>query len=146
MHLDATEPDGRGGWYVQWTDPANLDGQPLTAFIHVTPDTIAELIAARRLVGAPCEWLEAAHAHACEDRATAEQSLEAPEGPSTTMLEWMTGYEEHLADLKDRWHYRIRGEAPHSALEAARAGLTPAAEHLVTESGLDSFVGERLSQ
>lgn len=129
------QPDGRGGWYVQFHDDANLDGDPLDAFFHVEVAQVDELCRVREHLRAPENELSDAAATLGRDRATMQRrpadpgsqrrELEIPDGVVPYAdRDWLAGYESHVGECIDRIRLNVAGHAPHALLEEARQGGT----------------------
>ena len=124
-HIEVTayEPDGQGGWFVEWHDPENLDGQPLTAYIHLTPGKLDELMEAREAVGGDCDGYRRAK-DCCSEGPERDGEL-----PPAVRL-WLGNYDRHVGDCIDRVKLGVRDDAPQEALEDARAGRQVDPAHL----------------
>lgn len=128
------EPDGQGGWYVEWHDEANLDGEPLTAYFHVAPTEVDQLCRVRQQLRAPENKLTDAAAtvgrdyatvgRLLDDRFTQRRELAIPDEVEVPYADrdWVDGYADHITDCIDRVKLNVAGHAPHDALVAARAG------------------------
>ncbi|KKL63698.1 hypothetical protein LCGC14_2172480, partial [marine sediment metagenome] len=42
--IQRIESDDDNGFFIEWHDPSNLDGQPVTGFFHLTEQSASELI------------------------------------------------------------------------------------------------------
>lgn len=118
------ESDGEGGWLIEWHDEANLDGQPLTGYFHLTLESVAELFKAREATFAPRAKFQSAIQHAFSDRANSPAKPPSGRLPSAVQ-DWLDGYNEHVDDCIDRVKLNVDGAAPHHVLENARLGNNP---------------------
>ena len=103
-----SEPDGDGGYYIQFTDT----GQGITAYIHATAVQVDELETHhRRKRGAPV-----ANLHAARD------AMRNPTVSDVDTIEaWRVAYEELVDDIV---HLRVSGlrhDTPHEVQENVRA-------------------------
>jgi len=143
--IDAVEPDGNGGWYIQWTDPCNLDGKPLTAYYHLTETNLHELMRARQAVEAPtAKMQECSGLLGCaEGEALTEDGLPA------AVAAWQAAYDEHLQDCIDRATLGLPETATHAELEQARSAALSAAENLsepeVAPGSFKEFIRRRMA-
>lgn len=114
---------------MHWRDEANADGEPLEAYIHVTPEKVEELEKVRGQLGAaPTKMATQARRTLVRDRETKRQggSLSIPEGVVPyAVRDFIEGYEEHVTDCVDRIQLNVAGHAPHDVLEAARNNQPP---------------------
>ena len=111
--IDAWEPDGEGGYFVRFTDPT----QPITAYIHATPELLDELgLHHRRHRGAPEANL-----------AKAQDGMRDDALPdAATVALFRVAYSELLDDIIDLRERGLRADTPHGVhQEARRTGVTP---------------------
>lgn len=138
------EPDDNGGWYVEWHDPENLDGQPLTAFVHLTDVKAAEFVrlsrALKRPNDEPRKGLDRAFAALSEAKGKPREGPSV--GPPQDVQDFMGFYSEHVRDCIDRVKLDVRGSAPHDVLEKARKGEAVAGKHRRSQekAGLGEFM------
>lgn len=108
------QPDNDGGFFVEWHDAANLDGQPLTGYFHLTEQAIAELVVHdRRPNKAPQDKLESVLTRLAE------------KAPQTLVAQaFRAAYEEVLTDRIDRHNLGLKAVTKdgHADLEAVRQG------------------------
>lgn len=121
------EYDDDGGWLVHWRDEANVDGEPVEAFIHLTPEKVSELAVARKQVKAP----QTEMAQVALDLVQAREEARGGNHPSTPgpndpppdiVRRFINGYETHVQDCIDRINLNVKGGAPYEILEQARQG------------------------
>ena len=122
--IEDYEPDGNGGWFVEWHDAVNADGQPLTAHIHITPKLAAEFALLRAVANAPNDIAQQSLERAIEnlerDRGTTPTI--PPNVTPFTIRDFMEFYEQHVEDCCDRIKLNVAGHAPYEVLESARRG------------------------
>jgi hypothetical protein len=117
------EPDDEGGWLIAWHDDANLDGQPLDAFFHLTEEAVDELLRHQRAPNqAPTERLE----H-LRDRLTVSRGAQGRNRTTATeeiAAAFTSAYDEVLIDIKDRHRFGMKSVTldGHLDLEAVRGG------------------------
>lgn len=108
------EPDGDGGWFIEWHDAANLDGQPLTGFFHLTVQAVEDLVLhQRRPNRAPRDKL---------DKVT--NNLTRGHTAATVAANFRDAYEEIIQDRIDRHNLGLKAVTRdgHEDLEAVRQG------------------------
>lgn len=107
--VDAYEPDGDGGFFIQWTDP----DQPVTAYFHLTEQACADLVRHHRLKrNAPIDRMVKAVDDLNNDGVSDAATIEA----------WRAAYEEIVDDIKELHARGLRHNTPHDQLEKARKG------------------------
>ena len=134
--LNRIESDGEDGYFIEWHDPSNLDGEPLTAFFHVTETSILKLIVhQRRPNRAPQDKLEAV-------------IDKLAEGAPMALIGqlWRDAYGEVLTDRIDRHNFGMKAVTPngHADLEAVRAGAPVLPENAVDArpAGFQDFIDQ----
>ncbi len=132
--VNRIESDGDGGFFIEWHDPSNLDGQPLTGFFHLTETSVAELIVhQRRPNRAPQDKLEAVIGKMAEG---------APMAQIGQL--WRAAYDEVLTDRIDRHNFGMKAVTSHghADLEAVRGGAKVLPENAVDErpQGFQDFI------
>lgn len=122
------EPDDNGGWFVEFHDAANLDGDPLDGFIHITVEKANEFARLLKHLKVPEQ---------ANHRVKLAQSLgtlardrggrpEVPVGVVPyAVRDFVEFYDGHVADCIDRCRLNVAGHAPHTVLEDARRGVGP---------------------
>jgi len=115
--VDSYEPDGDGGYYIEWSDPS----QPVTAHIHATPELMDEFGVHHRVNrGAPTARLAKAQDGMRDknlsDRATVER--------------FRSAYEELIDDIKDLKERGLKHNTPHTEHVHIRQGMKPDRAHL----------------
>lgn len=108
------EPAPEGGWFIAWHDVANLDGQPLDGYCHVTEQWVADMTVGQRKPNkAPQDKLEALLTRLAE---------QAPQALVTQAF--ADAYGEVLQDRIDRHNLGLKAVTRdgHADLEAVRAG------------------------
>jgi len=121
--VNRIESDGDGGFFIEWHDPSNLDGQPLTGFFHLTETSVAELlIHQRRPNQAPQDKLEA----------VIDKMVEGAPMALIGQL-WRAAYDEVLTDRIDRHNFGMKAVTinGHADLEAVRGGAQVLPENAV---------------
>ena len=121
--VNRIESDGEGGYFIEWHDPSNLDGEPLTAFFHLTEESVQELIVHQRQPNrAPQDKLEAV---------TAKLADGAPMALIGQL--WRAAYDEVLIDRIDRHNFGMKAVTSngHVDLEAVRGGAQVLPENAV---------------
>lgn len=128
------ESDNNGGYYIEWHDPSNLDGQPVTAFFHLTESSLADLIVhQRRPNQAPQGKLEAV-------------IDKLAEGAPMALIGqlWRAAYDEVLTDRIDRHNFGMKAVTSngHADLEAVRGGAKVLPENAVNSqpTGFQEFI------
>lgn len=108
------ESDGDGGWFIQWHDAANLDGEPLTGFFHLTTDTCQELVTHQRRPNRASET----RLQTCDD------ILRGTNAPGLIAAAFRLAYEEVIGDRIDRHNFGMKAVTRdgHADLEAVRQG------------------------
>lgn len=132
--VNRIESDGEGGFFIEWHDPSNLDGQPLTGFFHLTETSLAELIIhQRRPNRAPQDKLKAV-------------ITKLTEGAPMALIGqlWRAAYDEVLIDRIDRHNFGMKAVTSHghADLEAVRGGARVLPENAVNTppTGFQEFV------
>ena len=129
------ESDGAGGFYIEWFDPENLDGGPLTGYTHLTVALCDDLIRAhRRSRGAPDGLLSTVRDALVSDT--------PPDGRQVVEA-FRRGYGELIEDRKALHRYGLRADTPHRVLTAVKEGGEVPAEWVQgpsVEPGMDRFV------
>ena len=109
--IDSYEPDGDGGYYIQWSDPS----QPVTAFIHATAELMGEFGKHHRVKrGAPTKRLAEAQ-DGMRDKKLSD---------AATVERWRKAYEELIDDIKDLKQRGLKHQTPHSEHTHIRQGMT----------------------
>jgi len=132
--VDSYEPDGSGGYHIQWSD----SDQGITAFIHATPELLEELCFHHRHPrGAPT--------------GKADDCYNAMRDPDNTdhdaIVEmWRACYEELIDDIKDLKASGLKHNTPHEVLlKARKSGSKVDKEWLKdqTSDGYKQFMEQR---
>lgn len=135
--VQRVEPDSDDGFYIEWHDAANLDGQPLTGYFHLTQESLVELIVhQRRPNKAPQDKLEAVYSRLAE---------RAPQ--AVVAQAFKDAYEEVLTDRIDRHKLGLKAVTRdgHEDLEAVRQGA-PVRPWNATDphpDGFKEFIGQK---
>lgn len=130
LTVNRIETDNNGGFFIEWHDAANLDGQPLTGYFHLTEQSIEDLIIhQRRPNDAPRDKLLAVIDRL---RERAPQALIAQA--------FRDAYEEVLQDRIDRHNFGLKAVTKHghADLEAVRSGA-PVKPENATDPRPDAF-------
>lgn len=134
--IQRIESDGDGGFFIEWHDPSNLDGQPVTAFFHLTETSTLDLIRhQRRPNRAPQDKLEAV-------------IVKLAEGAPMALIGqlWRDAYDEVLTDRIDRHNFGMKAvtKGGHADLEAVRGGAPVLPENAVDArpQGFQDFINE----
>ncbi len=131
--VNRIEPDGEGGFFIEWHDPSNLDGKPLTAFFHLTKQSLEELRThERRPNRAPEDRLDAV-VKGLRDGAPMAQIGQL----------WRQAYNDILADRIDRHSFGMKAVTSHghADLEAVRGGAAVLPENRVeADQGFQDFI------
>ncbi len=99
--IDSYEADGEGGFYIKWTDPS----QPVTAFIHATPELLDEFSVHHRVKrGAPIDKINKAR-DAMRDPSVSD---------AATVQRFRRAYEELVDDIKDLKKRNLKHNTPHA--------------------------------
>ena len=127
--IDSWESDGEGGFYIQWTDSS----QPVTAYIHATPDLMDEfVIPFRRNRAAPTAKLDDAR----------DGMRDSNLSDAATVQLFRRAYEELLDDIIDLRERELKSNTPHAVLEDARSGRSVPVEWKrdKTPAGFKAFI------
>ncbi len=132
--IQRIESDDNGGFFIEWHDPSNLDGQPLTGFFHLTESSIAELIVHQRRPN-----------RAPQDKLEAVIDKLADGAPMALIGQlWRAAYDEVLSDRIDRHNFGMKAVTTngHADLVAVRAGAKVRPENAVNlrPQGLQDFM------
>lgn len=132
--VNRIESDGEGGYFIEWRDPSNLDGDPLTGFFHLTETSVADLIQhQRRPNRAPQDKLETV-------------ITRLTEGAPMALIGqlWRAAYDEVLTDRIDRHNFGMKAVTSngHADLEAVRGGARVLPENAVKTqpAGFQEFI------
>ena len=132
--VNRIEPDGDSGYFIEWHDPSNLDGKPLTAFFHLTETSVADLIVHQRRPN-----------RAPQDKLQAVIDKLAEGAPMALIGQlWRAAYDEVLTDRIDRHNFWMNAVTTHGHidLEAVRGGAKVLPENAVNTQppGFQEFI------
>ena len=130
--IDSWQPDGDGGYFIQWTDLS----QPLTAFIHATPELMDEFVTHHRKGrAAPTGRLSAAR----------DGMRDSNLSDVATVQRFREAYEELVDDLTDLKARGLRHNTPYSEHQHIRQGMKPETVHLKDPQpdGFRQFIATR---
>ena len=124
--VNRIEDDGEGGYFIEWRDPANMDGLPLTGFFHLTEQAMEDLIRGMRKPNKAPEDKQ-------RDVITGLQE-DAPKAQIGQM--WRLAYDEILSDRIDRHNLGMKAVTSngHADLVAVRQGAPVLPENAVDPS------------
>jgi hypothetical protein len=132
--VNRIESDGDGGFFIEWRDPSNLDGQPLTGFFHVTEQSVTELLVHQRR----------------PNRAPEDKLIDVLTGlrdgaPMAQVGQmWRLAYDEILTDRIDRHNFGMKAvtKGGHADLVAVRGGAKVSPENRVDArpQGFQDFI------
>ncbi len=132
--VNRIESDSNGGFFIEWHDPSNLDGDPLTGFFHLTEQSVAELVVhQRRPNKAPQDKLE-------------DVIVGLRDGLPMAQIGqlWRLAYDEVLTDRIDRHNFGMKAVTSngHADLVAVRGGAPVLPENAVDRAppGLQDFI------
>ncbi len=134
--VNRIESDGNGGYFIEWHDPANLDGEPLTGFFHLTEQSASDLIV---------------HQHrpnrAPEDKLEAVIDKLAERAPMALIGQlWRAAYDEVLTNRIDRHNFGMKAVTSngHADLVAVRGGAKVSPENRVDArpQGFQDFIDD----
>lgn len=132
------QPDGDDGYMVHWYDPANLDGQPLEGFFHVTEDSLEELMQnQRRPNRASEERLQNVRARVATKRGKQDRRQDLDEIGEA----FREAYDEVLTDDIDRQRLGLKAVTRHGHedLQAVRKGAPVRPWNAVKRPGRERF-------
>lgn len=134
------------GYYIEWYDPANLDGLPLTGYFHLTVEMVAELVLHHRTPNkAPDDKLQAVSQLVASNK----QSVTPPGVLNLIADAWADAYNEIVQDRIDRHNFGMKaitrdGDAD---LEAVRSGAEVRPwnrdERSPADQGIKGFIQRR---
>ena len=112
--INRIETDSNGGYFIEWHDPSNIDGDPLTGYFHLTEQAMEDLIRGmRRPNNAP------------EDKQR-DVIIGLREGAPIAQIGqmWRLAYDEILSDRIDRHNFGMKAVTSngHTDLVAVRGG------------------------
>lgn len=120
--VNRIESDGDGGYFIEWRDPANVNG-PITAFFHLTEQSVADLVVHQRRPN-----------HAPEDKlANVLTGLREGAPMAQVGQMWRLAYDEVISDRLDRLNFGMKAVTTngHADLEAVRGGAPVLPENRV---------------
>ena len=132
--VNRIEADSDGGYFIEWHDPSNLDGDPLTGFFHLTEQSVAELMVHQRHPN-----------QAPEDKLNDVLSGLRDGAPMAQVGQmWRLAYDEILSDRIDRHNFGMKAVTSHghADLVAVRGGAPVLPENRVDRvpPGFQGFI------
>ena len=121
--VNRIESDSDGGFFIEWRDPSNLDGEPLTGFFHLTEQSVTELVVHQRRPN-----------QAPEDRLADVLTGLRDGAPMAQVSQmWRLAYDEILSDRIDRHNFGMKAVTSHghADLVAVRGGAPVLPENAV---------------
>ena len=134
--VNRIESDGDGGFFIEWHDPSNLDGEPLTGFFHLTEQSMSDLIVHQhRPNRVPADKLEAV-------------IDKLAEGAPMALIGqlWRAAYDEVFTNRFDRHNFGMKAVTSngHADLVAVRGGAKVSPENRVDArpQGFQDFIND----